>query len=58
MFPTVPMVAVTATATASVQQDIVRVLYMREPLLLRGSYNRYGVCGVDYMCDYIQINRY
>ncbi len=39
-FPGVPIAAFTATATAKVQQDIVRILCLRNPLVVRASFNR------------------
>eukprot|EP00727_Mastigamoeba_balamuthi_P004808 m51a1_g14325 putative atp-dependent dna helicase (636) ;mRNA; r:72344-79845 len=39
-FPSVPLVAVTATATPDVQRDIVAQLGLRDPLLLVGSFAR------------------
>jgi RecQ family ATP-dependent DNA helicase len=39
-FPSVPIVAVTATATALVEKDIVKQLQLRDPLVLRSSFNR------------------
>jgi len=39
-FPGVPIAAFTATATAQVQEDVVRLLGLREPLQVRASFNR------------------
>ncbi len=39
-FPGVPIAAFTATATAQVQEDVVRLLGLREPLLVRASFDR------------------
>jgi RecQ family ATP-dependent DNA helicase len=39
-FPAIPIVAVTATATASVEKDIIKQLQLRDPLVLRSSFNR------------------
>ena len=39
-FPGVPVAAFTATATQRVQQDIIERLRLREPLILRASFNR------------------
>jgi len=39
-FPGVPVAAFTATATPKVQDDIVRRLQLRAPLLVRASFNR------------------
>ena len=39
-FPGVPIAAFTATATAQVQADVVRLLGLREPLLVRASFDR------------------
>jgi ATP-dependent DNA helicase RecQ len=39
-FPTVPMAGFTATATQQVQDDIIRILKLRDPLTIRASFNR------------------
>ncbi len=39
-FPGLPIAAFTATATAQVQADVVRLLGLREPLLVRASFDR------------------
>lgn len=39
-FPTVPVAAFTATATAAVQRDIVSQLALRDPLMVRASFDR------------------
>jgi ATP-dependent DNA helicase RecQ len=39
-FPGVPMVALTATATPDVRDDIVRQLHLRDPSVYVGSFNR------------------
>jgi ATP-dependent DNA helicase RecQ len=39
-FPGVPVAAFTATATLKVQDDIVRRLQLRDPLVVRASFNR------------------
>lgn len=39
-FPRVPIVALTATATPAVQEDIVRQLHLRSPAGFTGSFNR------------------
>jgi ATP-dependent DNA helicase RecQ len=39
-FPTVPIAAFTATATPKVQQDIVRLLELRSPYVVRASFDR------------------
>ena len=39
-FPEIPIAAFTATATLRVQEDIVRRLKLRDPLLIRASFNR------------------
>ncbi|MGA2481313.1 MAG: DNA helicase RecQ, partial [Spirochaetia bacterium] len=39
-FPGVPLAAFTATATQQVQQDVVRLLGLRTPLLVRASFDR------------------
>ena len=39
-FPTVPLAGFTATATQQVQDDIIRILKMRDPLTVRASFNR------------------
>lgn len=38
--PCLPIMALTATATPRVQDDIVQQLRLRDPLLLRASFNR------------------
>ena len=38
--PSVPILALTATATASVQADIIANLRLRTPLVVRTSFNR------------------
>jgi ATP-dependent DNA helicase RecQ len=40
LFPSVPIAAFTATATARVQSDIVSQLALRTPAIFRGSFNR------------------
>lgn len=40
VLPDVPIVALTATATASVKTEIVRCLHLRSPLLVRTTVNR------------------
>ena len=40
LFPTVPMMALTATATERVRQDIVKLLQLREPSCYVASFNR------------------
>src|SRR5947209_7598001 len=40
LFPTVPMMALTATATARVRQDIVKLLNLLEPSCYVASFNR------------------
>lgn len=39
-FPSVPIAAFTATATARVQEDIIRGIGLRSPFLIRASFNR------------------
>ncbi|MDC7240149.1 MAG: RecQ family ATP-dependent DNA helicase, partial [Spirochaetales bacterium] len=39
-FPGVPIAAFTATATKKVQKDIVRILKLNDPFLIRASFNR------------------
>ncbi|WP_245584642.1 DNA helicase RecQ [Spirochaeta cellobiosiphila] len=39
-FPDVPMAAFTATATTKVQSDIIRILGLKDPLVVRASFNR------------------
>jgi len=39
-FPTIPIAAFTATATAQVQTDIIERLRLRDPFLVRASFNR------------------
>lgn len=47
-FPNVPIIAVTATATTAVREDMVRTLRLCDPLVLCGTFNRpniaYEVC--------------
>lgn len=38
--PRLPLMALTATASERVQRDIVQQLRMRDPLMLRASFNR------------------
>jgi ATP-dependent DNA helicase RecQ len=40
LFPALPVAAFTATATMKVQQDIITRLRLRDPLLVRASFNR------------------
>eukprot|EP00698_Gefionella_okellyi_P008654 TRINITY_DN2157_c0_g1_i1.p1 TRINITY_DN2157_c0_g1~~TRINITY_DN2157_c0_g1_i1.p1 ORF type:complete len:808 (-),score=203.60 TRINITY_DN2157_c0_g1_i1:79-2502(-) len=39
-FPTIPILALTATATAAVQQDIMQNLKLRDPLIAKTTFNR------------------
>jgi len=39
-FPGVPIAAFTATATSQVQEDVVRLLGLKQPLLVRASFDR------------------
>lgn len=39
-FPEVPIAAFTATATRQVQEDVVRLLGLRDPLIVRASFDR------------------
>ncbi len=39
-FPEIPIAAFTATATKKVQDDIIRILNLRDPFLVRASFNR------------------
>jgi ATP-dependent DNA helicase RecQ len=39
-FPGLPIAAFTATATSQVQEDVVRLLGLREPLVVRASFDR------------------
>lgn len=39
-FPSVPLAAFTATATARVQSDIIRILNLKNPLTIRASFDR------------------
>jgi ATP-dependent DNA helicase RecQ len=39
-FPDIPLSAFTATATLEVQKDIIRILGLRDPLLIRASFDR------------------
>ena len=39
-FPSVPIAAFTATATARVQEDVIRKIGLRSPFILRASFNR------------------
>lgn len=39
-FPEIPMAAFTATATHKVQDDIIRILSLRDPFTVRASFNR------------------
>lgn len=39
-FPSVPVAAFTATATAEVQKDVIRQLQLQKPLTVRGSFDR------------------
>lgn len=39
-FPDVPIAAFTATATPQVQDDVIRLLQLREPLAVRGDFDR------------------
>ena len=39
-FPDVPIAAFTATATRHVQDDVIRLLGLREPLVVRGDFDR------------------
>ncbi len=39
-FPNTPMAAFTATATREVQEDVIRLLGLREPLAVRGDFDR------------------
>lgn len=39
-FPTVPIMAMTATARDEVQQDVIKTLNMRNPVIIKSSLNR------------------
>jgi superfamily II DNA helicase RecQ len=39
-FPDVPIIALTATATAQVKKDVIDKLKMQKPLLFQTSFNR------------------
>ncbi|OMJ76300.1 hypothetical protein SteCoe_24357 [Stentor coeruleus] len=39
-FPTIPILALTGTATQKVKEDVVHVMKMREPLIFQSSFNR------------------
>jgi ATP-dependent DNA helicase RecQ len=39
-FPSVPIAAFTATATRQVQHDVVRLLHLRKPMVVRASFDR------------------
>lgn len=39
-FPKIPMLALTATATASVKEDVVQALGLVNPVVFRQSFNR------------------
>lgn len=39
-FPGVPMIAVTATATQDVQESIIEALRLKQPAVLKQSFNR------------------
>ncbi len=43
VFPEIPVLAVTATATAEVQQDIIRQLHMRNPAVFKQSFKRNNI---------------
>lgn len=40
LFTTIPITALTATATDAVQQDIVKTLSLRQAIIFKGSFNR------------------
>jgi ATP-dependent DNA helicase RecQ len=40
MFPTIPILAVTATATDTVCQDIINILKLKNPVLIKASFDR------------------
>jgi len=40
VFPGIPIAAFTATATKKVQEDIIRILRLEDPFLVRASFNR------------------
>jgi superfamily II DNA helicase RecQ len=39
-FPAVPIIALTATATPQIQDDIIDVLQLRVPVIVKASFNR------------------
>ncbi|KAL4436561.1 hypothetical protein ABPG75_003700 [Micractinium tetrahymenae] len=51
-FPGLPIIAATATATASVKQSICSLLKLREPVVLHGSFNRPNI---EYMVRYKEL---
>mmetsp|Transcript_16862 Transcript_16862/g.31928 ORF Transcript_16862/g.31928 Transcript_16862/m.31928 type:complete len:1280 (-) Transcript_16862:2376-6215(-) len=61
-YPTIPLMALTATANEKVVRDAIHVLGMRSPFIFRNSFNRPNLTyevrrkdgkTVDYMADYV-----
>eukprot|EP00198_Chlamydomonas_reinhardtii_P006565 XP_001695901.1 predicted protein [Chlamydomonas reinhardtii] len=59
-FPSVPVVALTASATPKVRDDIISVLRLKQPRLIKGSFNRPNIayqvdaCGTKSFLDLVK----
>ena len=57
--PGIPLIAVTATATPTVQEDVIRSLELQRPLIAKTSFDRpnihYAVCLRNNLSDVVQL---
>lgn len=55
MFPDIPVLGATATATSKVIIDIQKMLNLHQPVILKAEFNRpnlyYQVCHFEFACE-------